>query len=668
MESIREASDNTNRDYSYVDSVSPVRKEPLSTVTNKVKRNYSYSSSIVQTPLLANNNSYSFANISDNKQTATKNNNLNEFMMSRERTVRRDVSYRSSFRRKHTTATDYLYNRELNITQPSVSNHKNRFSYYGHGNDLSRKPTLDPFKSKYSYNKSPNLKSMAPSSNGSVTDGKYTHSGSSHTNSFAVRNQQQLGSDEQLDLNKKLSLSSLATGTSSIAQVSIFRTSEANDREKNLRLSNKPSTQSELSIRKIRNNASLDKKGDRLASNRRVVSVSNSRKTSRVSNKPQNILQMFEIYLHKLGKFSRKQVIKFKLMFKKLIKHNMDPKHETFQKLSRTASSLLSNSRKRMSSSRIVSRRLTSSLHSGLDPNGTFYNNIMKNEHLSRNNSIRRNLSIKLQTLIDERQKSLNMKLYQSEKKLPPPPVPTKGLSVKRSPSSMKRAVSVITTNTLKSEQEAVTPKLAPTLNKDKFGTVKINRMGLETLDEREMTEEDMTIRNSTIVNRSLRSDLRNESSGTSVYENDIDTASILSSQYKNGRINYRGINHKPSNIRVISGAFDDYEVTSVDCSFKSANDDILLDITEEILEEKEENEDRGELEALLKQFIQEVIVKRVNHNLQLSVLEKIKQLQKPKTRFDHKKSDSVNTSKFNNQKINVIRSLSMPVGRNGYI
>lgn len=94
----------------------------------------------------------------------------------------------------------------------------------------------------------------------------------------------------------------------------------------------------------------------------------------------------------------------------------------------------------------------------------------------------------------------------------------------------MKRAVSVITTNTLKSEQEENTPKL----KKDTFGTVKINRLGLETLDEREITEEDMTIRNSTIVNRSLRSDLRSESHGTSVYENDVDNASMLSSQFKN--------------------------------------------------------------------------------------------------------------------------------------
>lgn len=69
-----------------------------------------------------------------------------------------------------------------------------------------------------------------------------------------------------------------------------------------------------------------------------------------------------------------------------------------------------------------------------------------------------------------------------------------------------------------------------------------------------------------------------------------------------------RGINHKPSNIRVISGAFDDYEVTSMDYSFKSANDDILLDI----VEESQEEHDDIELESLLKQFIQGVIVKEL--------------------------------------------------------
>lgn len=223
----------------------------------------------------------------------------------------------------------------------------------------------------------------------------------------------------------------------------------------------------------------------------------------------------------------------------------------------------------------------------------------------------------------------------------------------------MKRAVSVITTNTLKSEQEENTPKL----KKDTFGTVKINRLGLETLDEREITEEDMTIRNSTIVNRSLRSDLRSESHGTSVYENDVDNASMLSSQFKNMKPDPRGINHKPSNIRVISGAFDDYEVTSMDYSFKSANDDILLDI----VEESQEEHDDIELESLLKQFIQEVIVKRVNNNLQLYYLEKLHELQKPRNRYEHKKNESWNAAGFTEGKINVVRSLSMPV-RGNYI
>lgn len=657
MESIRETSANSNKDYSYVESVSPIKKEPLTVATNKVKRNYSYSSSIVQTPLLTNNNSYSFANISDNKHNVSKNANFNEFMMSRERTVRRDVSYRSSFRRKHTTATDYLQNRELNITQPSVAPHNNRLSFYGH--DVTRKPTLDPYKTKHSYNKSPNLKSIASSSNGSVTDGKYTHSGSSHTNSFAVRNQQQMGSDENFDLNKKLSLSSLVTGTSSIAQVSIFRTSEVSDNDKAKHLSNKPSTQSELSIKKIRHNEPLGATSHRIVSQKRVVSINKHRKPSKSNKKSKNIMQALEVYLNKLGKFSRKQIIKFKLAIKKMIKHKMNPTDGTYQKFSRTTSSLISNSKKRISSSRVVSRRITSSLNSGLDLNGTFYNNIMKTDNLSRNNSIRRSLSIKLQNLIDERQQSLNMKLYQSEKKLPPPPVPSKGLSVRRSPSSMKRAVSVITTNTLKSEQEENTPKL----KKDTFGTVKINRLGLETLDEREITEEDMTIRNSTIVNRSLRSDLRSESHGTSVYENDVDNASILSSQFKNMKPDPRGINHKPSNIRVISGAFDDYEVTSMDYSFKSANDDILLDI----VEESQEEHDDTELESLLKQFIQEVIVKRVNNNLQLYYLEKLHELQKPRNRYEHKKNESWNAAGFTEGKINVVRSLSMPV-RGNYI
>lgn len=657
MESIRETSANSNKDYSYVESVSPIKKEPLPVATNKVKRNYSYSSSIVQTPLLTNNNSYSFANISDNKHNVSKNANFNEFMMSRERTVRRDVSYRSSFRRKHTTATDYLQNRELNITQPSVAPHNNRLSFYGH--DVTRKPTLDPYKTKHSYNKSPNLKSIASSSNGSVTDGKYTHSGSSHTNSFAVRNQQQMGSDENFDLNKKLSLSSLVTGTSSIAQVSIFRTSEVSDNDKAKHLSNKPSTQSELSIKKIRHNEPLGATSHRIVSQKRVVSVKKHRKPSKSNKKSKNIMQALEVYLNKLGKFSRKQIIKFKLAIKKMIKHKMNPADGTYQKFSRTTSSLISNSKKRISSSRVVSRRITSSLNSGLDLNGTFYNNIMKTDNLSRNNSIRRSLSIKLQNLIDERQQSLNMKLYQSEKKLPPPPVPSKGLSVRRSPSSMKRAVSVITTNTLKSEQEKNTPKL----KKDTFGTVKINRLGLETLDEREITEEDMTIRNSTIVNRSLRSDLRSESHGTSVYENDVDNASMLSSQFKNMKPDPRGINHKPSNIRVISGAFDDYEVTSMDYSFKSANDDILLDI----VEESQEEHDDIELESLLKQFIQEVIVKRVNNNLQLYYLEKLHELQKPRNRYEHKKNESWNAAGFTEGKINVVRSLSMPV-RGNYI
>jgi hypothetical protein len=657
MESIRETSANSNKDYSYVESVSPIKKEPLTVATNKVKRNYSYSSSIVQTPLLTNNNSYSFANISDNKHNVSKNANFNEFMMSRERTVRRDVSYRSSFRRKHTTATDYLQNRELNITQPSVAPHNNRLSFYGH--DVTRKPTLDPYKTKHSYNKSPNLKSIASSSNGSVTDGKYTHSGSSHTNSFAVRNQQQMGSDENFDLNKKLSLSSLVTGTSSIAQVSIFRTSEVSDNDKAKHLSNKPSTQSELSIKKIRHNEPLGATSHRIVSQKRVVSVNKHKKPPKSNKKSKNIMQALEVYLNKLGKFSRKQIIKFKLAIKKMIKHKMNPADGTYQKFSRTTSSLISNSKKRISSSRVVSRRLTSSLNSGLDLNGTFYNNIMKTDNLSRNNSIRRSLSIKLQNLIDERQQSLNMKLYQSEKKLPPPPVPSKGLSVRRSPSSMKRAVSVITTNTLKSEQEENTPKL----KKDTFGTVKINRLGLETLDEREITEEDMTIRNSTIVNRSLRSDLRSESHGTSVYENDVDNASMLSSQFKNMKPDPRGINHKPSNIRVISGAFDDYEVTSMDYSFKSANDDILLDI----VEESQEEHDDIELESLLKQFIQEVIVKRVNNNLQLYYLEKLHELQKPRNRYEHKKNESWNAAGFTEGKINVVRSLSMPV-RGNYI
>lgn len=657
MESIREASLNSSKDYSYVDSIPPTKKESLTVATNKVKRNYSYSSSIVQTPLLANNNSYSFANISDNKHNVSKNANLNEFMMSRERTVRRDVSYRSSFRRKHTTATDYLQNRELNITQQSATAHNNRLSFYGHS--VTRKPTLDPYISKHSYNKSPNLKSIASSSNGSVTDGKYTHSGSSHTNSLAVRNQQQMGSDENIDLNKKLSLSSLATGTSSIAQVSIFRTSEVSDNDKTKHLSNKPSAQSELSIKKIRNNEPLEAKSQRIVSQKRAVSVNKHRKPSKSNRKPKNIMQALEVYLNKLGKFSRKQIIKFKVMIKKILKNKMNPADGTYQKFSRTTSSLISNSRKRISSSRVASRRLTSSLNSGLDFNGTFYNNIMKSDNLSRNNSIRRSLSIKLQNLIDERQQSLNMKLYQSEKKLPPPPVPSKGLSVKRSPSSMKRAVSVITTNTLKSEQEENTS----TLKKDTFGTVKINKLGLETLDEREITEEDMTIRNSTIVNRSLRSDLRSESHGTSVYDNDVDNASLLSFQSKGKKLDPRGINHKPSNIRVISGAFDDYEVTSMDYSFKSANEDILLDIAEE----SQEVRDDTELESLLNRFIKEVVVKRVNNNLQLFYLEKLQELQKPRNRYVHKKNESWNHAGFNEGKINVVRSLSMPV-RSNYI
>ncbi|SGZ41160.1 uncharacterized protein HGUI_03360 [Hanseniaspora guilliermondii] len=658
MESIRETSANSNKDYSYVDSISPIKKESLTVATNKIKRNYSYSSSIVQTPLLSNNNSYSFANISDNKHNVSKNTNFNEFMMSRERTVRRDVSYRSSFRRKHTTATDYLQNRELNITQSLAPPQNNRLSFYGH--DVTRKPTLDPYKTKHSYNKSPNLKSIAPSSNGSVTDGKYTHSGSSNTNSFAVRNQQKMGSDENFDLNKKLSLSSLVTGTSSIAQVSIFRTSEVSDNDKSRHLSNKPSSYSELSIKKTRNNEPLETKNHRIISQKRVTSVNKNRTPSRSNKKSKNIMQSLEMYLNRLGKFSRKQIIKFKLIIKKMIKHKMNPADETYQKFSRTTSSLISNSKKRISSSRVVSRRLTSSLNSSIDLNGTFYNNIMKTDNLSRNNSIRRNLSLKLQNLIDERQKSLNMKLYQSEKKLPPPPVPSKGLSVKRSPSSMKRAVSVITTNTLKNEQEETTP----TLKKDTFGTVKINRLGLETLDEREITEEDMTIRNSTIVNRSLRSDLRSESNGTSVYEKDVNSTSMLSFQYKNMKSDQRGINHKPSNIRVISGAFDDYEVTSMDYSFKSANDDILLDIVEE---SQENCDDKEELEGLLKQFIQEIIVKRVNNNLQLFYLERLKDLQMPRNRYEHKKNESWNATGFSKGKINVVRSLSMPV-RSDYI
>ncbi len=64
----------------------------------------------------------------------------------------------------------------------------------------------------------------------------------------------------------------------------------------------------------------------------------------------------------------------------------------------------------------------------------------------------------------------------------------------------MKRAVSVITT-ILEKWTRGCHTKLAPTLNKDKFGTVKTNRMGLETLDE-ENDWRRYDVRNSTIVNR----------------------------------------------------------------------------------------------------------------------------------------------------------------------
>ncbi|KAL6925409.1 hypothetical protein ACO0SA_000004 [Hanseniaspora valbyensis] len=735
MNSIRETSGDSNG-HSFVETPINVKRQlpHLQCHTNKVKRNTSYSSSILPTPILANNNSYSFANISDNKNNnkSINSNNLNDYMMSRERTVKRDYSYKSSFRRKKTFTPDYLQNKTLETGNSNNNNSSNvnRYSFYGR-NDVARRPTLDPFYNSSNKN-SPNPNSITSSNDGSIRNSNYVHSGTSYPNSPAVKQRNQLGSSEELNLNKltsKLSLSSLATGTSSIAQVSVFRTSQSNsdDYEKNI------SGRSSLHINKIRNSSSTNGSNYNRHMSRsylnsepkRVLSINKSRKVSKSDKNKTNLLHKLEVYLAKFGKFTRRQIIKFKLMLKNILSKasplDQDSTIDSLKQLSRTASTLLQDSKRRSTSNKIISRRITSSLNSGLDPNNTFYNNIMKEENLSRSNSVRRNLSIKLNDLINERRKSLNLTFQQSNNE--DENSPSKSLSLRRSPSSMKRAVSTITTNnskkkTIREEEEdgdgdetsskssqRTTQVMAVERQYGQMGSVRLTRLNLEPLEEDEGTE-DLTIKSNTIVNQSVGSEKKDSSEETSVYEDAIDYTEqemSLISFYNNttgnnanstitvsNTITYKSINHKPSNIRVISGGLNEIDADeTVDSegisSFGNKSDSgfsyertrlgnettqdklIVLEYDESEEEEQQQIEnpkkESEELTQLLNDFLVDILIKKININIQVAKLKVLADLESPKRETEHQVSLPKNSNSFYRSTRTVTRSFSLPIG-----
>lgn len=723
MELIREVSGDISG-HSFDDSNADFRKTTTGNhVNNKVKRNNSYSSSILQTPILPNNNTYYFANISDNKNgNGINSTNLNDFMMSRERTVKRDYSYRSSIRRKRTIlATDYLQNRPIETASTKNINRHSVLSY----TDVARKPTLDPYYAA-GTKQSPNPNTVTSSNDGSIRNGNYVHSGSSHTNSFSTRHHSKLGSNEELDINKltnKLSMSSLATGTSSIAQVSVSRTSQTKSNPLDLNIDKRSnlSTQSSLNIKKVReSSASSNRSYSRNISrtynsfeSKRIVSLNKDRKISQSDKKKLSILQKFEIYLGKFGKFSRRQIIKLKLMLKNMIlkteKLNRNSSADSLKTLSRTASILIQDSRRRNTSARVISRRVTSSLHSGFDPNNTFYNNIMKNEDVSRSGSVRRNLSIKLHDLINERQKSLNLKFenlaFQNEQ------APSKALSLRRSPSSMKRAVSTITNNNLKNEsiEEGTNSSVSSqqTVKNsgvhrryEQLGSVKLTALSLEPLEENESMEENVTLKAPTFSNNSIRSSDKAKSAENSVYEDAIEYTEqemSLISYYNLTSINngentmlgsnsvaYKSINHKPSNIRVISGRLNDLDEASSIYSFKnqsevefSYNQLKLADFDDQnkqvsvkskasLIKEESDNSNKGsekdELNFLLYNFMLEVISRKIHMHIKISKLQALASIQS-KNNY-HKQTASVSNSNsfaYKNSR-NVTRSFSLPL------
>lgn len=739
MQSIREVSGDLSGQSGTGSRITLKKDLPtIQTYNNKINRNNSYSSSILQTPVLPNYDSYSFANISDNKNSKHSNSkNLNDFIMSKERTVKRDFSYRSSIRRKRTTTIDYLENNTISgETKTNFSNA--RYSCYGR-NDIARRPTLDPFYSS-ANNNSPNINSMNSSKDGSNRNSNYVHSGFSNTNSFAIRQQNKLDSNENLDLNQltsKLSLSSLITGTSSIAQVSVFRTSQSHfgSSESNNNAGKNESSQNTLHVNKVRNTSSLTRSGhSRIISRsfhspelKRVVSINKTRKVSQLKQNKTNLLHKFELYLSKFGKFTRKQIIKLKLLFKKaMLKSDAldkDATMESFKQLSRTASSLNSDSRINAARNK-RSKRIASSVKSEIDPNNTFYNNITKNEHASRSNSVRRNLSIKLQDLINERKKSLHLKLEKSSG-VDSNTLPLKAMSLRRSPSSMKRAVSTITTNTLKNDlnedyatsstsSQQTAKDLGVQRQYDQMGSVKLTRLNLEPLAEVEGNEEDLTIKSNTVVSHTENSNVKEISRGTSVYEDAIEYTEnemSLISYYNNTTANNcnntstvtsaapKSINHKPSNIRVISGKLDDADERSVLSILAYGTEDnfsydntnlgnetkgdkaILLEYDESEEEEVEHNKEKKpkqrtrknnscedvaelkELTELLYAFLMDIITKKVIIQIELSRVKLLSGFESP-----HKENKPSGTfAKSNNYFYKntraVTRSFSLPIG-----
>ncbi|XBW37431.1 hypothetical protein QEN19_003012 [Hanseniaspora menglaensis] len=724
MQSIRELSDSFSEE-SFVKSEGNAKRDMANgqQYSNKIKRNMSYSSSIIQTPVLPNNNHYFFANIADNKNNVNStSNNLNDFMMSRERSVKRDYSYRSSIRRKKTTTTDYLQNKKIETANINTTN---RQSFYSR-NDIARRPTLDPHYSSANRN-SPNPNSIISSENGSIKNSNYVHSGSSNRNSFAIRQEHISYPNKELDLNKlseKVSMSSLATGSASIAQVSVFRTSQTDNGLNDFKDIKKiESSTSSLNIRKIRNKSPLSNRVYSRNTNKessyqevkRVISLQKkSKKVLSPDKKSTTFLQKFEIYLAKIGKFTRRQIIKLKLMLKNaILKSDMLNENATssLKQLSRTASSLIYDSRRKGPSNRSISRRITSSLNSDFDPNNTFYNNIMKSENNSRSNSVRRSLSIKMHDLISQRHKSLNLK-YEPEQE---DKYPSKSISLRRSPSSLKRAVSTIKTNKFidhnenKYENSTIHSQNLERgteihRHNNQFGSVKLTSLDLEPLHEYTSGDENLTIKSKNISSHSTAFQNNKESDESSVYQDALEyTEQDLSlfSYYNttannqdklstvNNSVIYKGINHKPSNIRVISGGFNEIDNESL-LSFKqnsSYNDfsydqtKIINDVSNDkqiLLEFDETEEEEGEeecgqlnssknieeLSELLNDFLIDIIFKKVQLLIRMSKMQALAELEQPteiavKKKFEMSKS---NSSLYKSSRI-VTRSFSLPIG-----